>query len=66
MVGDVTRLAGGGSPDGVASGITDGPCALALFRYPVGIAVDTVGTVFITAMGSHLIRMISSTGTINV
>ena len=64
MLGDVTRLAGGGSAGGVAAGSEDGLGSAARFYAPVGVAVSTSGTVYVAEEGSHLIRMISPTGTV--
>ena len=58
----VTRLAGGGSAGGVASGSTDGTGTAAMFNLPVSIAISTSGTVYVADYYSHLIRMISPTG----
>ena len=64
MLGDVTRLAGGGSAGGVASGSIDGIGSSARFNAPIGVAVSTSGTVYVADNGNHLIRMISPTGTV--
>ena len=65
-VGVVTRLAGGGSATGVASGSAGGTGSAAMFKNPFGIAVSTSGTVYVADQGNQLIRMISPTGTNNV
>ena len=62
IVGVVTRLAGGGSAGGVASGSVDGTGSAAIFSYPSGVAVSTLGTVYVADFNNHLIRMISLTG----
>ena len=64
VLGDVTRLAGGGSAGGVASGSEDGLGSAARFNAPIGVAVSTSGTVYVAEYGNHLIRMISPTGTV--
>ena len=64
MLGDVTRLAGGGSAGGVAAGSADGTGSAARFNGPVGVAVSTAGTVYVADSGNNLIRMISPTGTV--
>ena len=62
--GVVTRLAGGGSAVGVASGSVDGVGSAAMFNSPfLGISVDSVGNVYIADTDNHLIRAISPTGT---
>ena len=61
-IGVVTRLAGGGSAGGVASGSIDGTGSAARFNYPYGMAVSTSGTIYVADHGIHLIRMISPTG----
>ena len=64
MLGDVTRLAGGGSAGGVAAGSEDGTGSAARFSHPKGVAVSTSGTVYVGDYANHLIRMISPTGTV--
>ena len=59
----VTRLAGGGSAGGVASGSVDGTGSVAKFYNPNGVAVSTSGTVYVADLSNHLIRMISPIGT---
>ena len=54
----VTRLAGGGSAGGVASGSVDGTGSAAKFWYPFGIAVSTSGTVYVADQNNQLVRMI--------
>ena len=66
LVGVVTRLAGGGSAAGVASGSDDGTGSAATFYSPRGIAVSTSGTVYVADTLNHLIRVISPTGTVVV
>ena len=61
-VGVVTRLAGGGSATGVASGSVDGTGSAAKFNGPLGIAVSSSGTIYVADQNNNLIRMISSTG----
>ena len=62
ILGVVTRLAGGGSAGGVASGSIDGTGSAAVFYWPIGVAVSSSGTVYVADYGNHLIRMISPTG----
>ena len=64
MLGDVTRLAGGGSAGGVAAGSVDGTGSSARFNAPTGVAVSTSGTVYVAEYGNHVIRMILPTGTV--
>ena len=66
MLGVVTRLAGGGSASGTASGSVDGTGSAALFNSPCSVAVSTSGTFYVVDQGNHLIRMISPTGTITL
>ena len=61
--GVVTRLAGGGSAGGVASGSVDGVGSAVRFNNPNGISVDSVGNVYVADTDNHLIRTISPTGT---
>ena len=61
--GVVTRLAGGGSAGGVAAGSVDGVGSAAMFYYPHGVSVDSVGNVYVADSSNHLIRTISPTGT---
>ena len=60
----MTRLAGGGSAGGVASGSVDGTGSAALFNHPRGISVSSSGIVYVADSWNHIIRMISPTGTI--
>ena len=64
MLGDVTRLAGGGSAGGAATGSVDGTGSAAMFNNPRGMAISTSGTVYVADCDNHLIRMISPTGTV--
>ena len=64
MLGDVTRLAGGGSAGGVASGSEDGLGSAAFFNIPTGVTVSTSGTIYVAERTNNLIRMISPTGTV--
>ena len=63
VVGVVTRLAGGGSASGVATGSADGTGSAAMFKNPNGVAVSSSGSVYVADSSNHLIRMISPTGT---
>ena len=59
--GVVTTLAGGsGCP-----GYTDGPAAAARFRLPKGVAVDTVGNLYVADAGNHAIRKITPAGVVS-
>ena len=62
-LGIVTRLAGGGSVGGVASGSIDGAGSAAMFYYPSGVAVSSLGTLYVADHYNNLIRMISPSGT---
>ena len=56
-------FAGGGNVGGLISGNTDGTGVVATFSSPKGVALDTLGVVFIADFGNNLIRKISATGT---
>jgi hypothetical protein len=45
-------------------GFRDGPAMQALYRNPVGTAVDAVGNVFVADTYNHVIRRISAAGTV--
>ena len=60
--GVVTRLAGGGSAGGRASGSVDGVGSAAQFYAPTGVSVDRVGNVYVADNWNNLIRTISPTG----
>lgn len=53
--GNVTTLAGGSD-----AGFLDGPAATALFAYPVGVAVDARGTVYVADQANDRIRTVSA------
>lgn len=46
-------------------GSNDGPGALASFNDPMGLAVDTAGTVYVADMGNHVIRKITAAGVVS-
>jgi sugar lactone lactonase YvrE len=56
--GDVTTLAGSAG----RSGALDGTGDAARFNYPSGLALDTLGQVWVVDRGNHTIRMLSSGG----
>lgn len=58
--GDVTTLAGTGAP-----GYVDGPGNTAQLSNPTGIDIDTQGNLYITELGSHRIRKITSAGVVS-
>ena len=60
-VGDVTRLAGGGSASGTVSGSSNGIGSAAKFTSLFGIAVDTVGVVYVS--DGSAVRKITPGGT---
>ena len=62
LTGVVTRLAGGGSAGGVVGGSVDGTGSAAMFDNPSGVAVSTLGTVYVADTNNNLIRTISPTG----
>jgi sugar lactone lactonase YvrE len=55
--GLVTTLAGSG-----VKGYADGPCTLASFNNPFGIAVDSLGNVYVADTANQVIRKITSDG----
>ncbi|MFZ6657394.1 hypothetical protein [Undibacterium sp. TJN19] len=60
-VAAVTTLAGSGS-----TGSVDGSSTSASFDFPVGLAVDSSGTVYVSEQNSNLIRKIAATGTVSL
>ena len=58
--GDVRTLAGNGTP-----GYKDGPGAQAHFFYPVDVAVDADGTIFVADRANHRVRKVTSKGTVS-
>lgn len=61
--GVVSTLAGRPDPEGShPDGIVDGLAGAARFSFPQGIAVDTVGNIYVADLFSHAIRKISLTG----
>jgi hypothetical protein len=59
--GVVTTLAGKGG----SYGSTDGTATAARFKGPLGIAVDSTGTVFVADTGNSIIRKITSAGVVS-
>ncbi len=57
LAGEVTTFAGDGTPD-----MIDGPVASARFNAPQDLAVDAAGNVYVSDVGNHRIRRISSAG----
>jgi alpha-tubulin suppressor-like RCC1 family protein/chitodextrinase len=55
----VSTLAGSGSP-----GFADGAGAAAQFNYPTGIAISSVGTLYVTDTYNQVIRIVSSDGAV--
>jgi hypothetical protein len=48
-----------------AGGYRDGPTGQAQFCYPVGLAVDEAGTVYVADAGNHRVRRISPAGEVS-
>ena len=57
--GVVTTFAGDGAP-----GLVDGPCASASFNAARGVAVDAAGIVYVSDIGNHVIRRITTDCTV--
>jgi hypothetical protein len=57
--GMVSTLAGNGTP-----GFINGPADSAEFNLPTGVAVDTMGNVYVADDGNFSVREISTTGTV--
>jgi len=57
--GNVTTLAGSTS-----SGSTNGQGASAKFKFPIDVAADSFGNVYVADKGNHLIRRIDSSGNV--
>ena len=62
VVGVVTTLAGGGSALGTAVGRAEGTGSAATFNSPSGVAVDSLGTVYVADRSNNLIRRITPAG----
>ena len=60
----MTTLAGGGSAGGVLSGFADGTGSAVMFHFPVGIAISSSGMLYVADSSNHLIRLVTTTGTI--
>lgn len=59
--GAVTTFAGSSS----ASGTNDGPALLARFKYTLGPAITSDGTLYVSDVGNHTIRKISPAGEVS-
>jgi sugar lactone lactonase YvrE len=62
--GAVTTLAGGTSGSTVKQGYVDGAGASAEFNNPVGVAVDSAGTVYVADTNGQRVRQISRGGNV--
>jgi uncharacterized repeat protein (TIGR02543 family) len=60
-LGTITTAAGTGT---VGYSGDDGPATSAQINYPVGVAVDAAGSLYIAELYNHVIRKVSSGGTI--
>ncbi len=58
--GVVSTLAGSGT-----AGFLDGAAATARFQNPYGVAVDSVGNVYVADRGNHRIRLIDTNGAVS-
>jgi sugar lactone lactonase YvrE len=58
--GAVTTLAGAAG----LSGSVDGPGAMASFRFPAGVAVDSAGNVYVADQGNLTIRKVTAAGAV--
>ena len=58
----MSRLAGGGSAGGTGIGSADGTGTSATFNNPYGVAVDTMGVVYVADKLNNLIRKITTAG----
>ncbi len=58
--GEVNTLAGNGDP-----GFAEGAAPIAQFKYPIGIATDVSGNVYIADCCNHRIRKITPAGTVS-
>ena len=59
LIGAVTTLAGSG-----VAGFADGNGTAAQFNYPNGVAVDSLGTIYVADGSNHRIRKITSAGAV--
>ena len=57
--GVVSTMAGSGS-----ASYGDGVGTSAMFSYPIGVSVDSSGTVYVGDINNHRIRKISTSGTV--
>ena len=57
--GTVTTLAGGGS-----SGSADGTGTSAQFNLPKGLTIDRSGNLYVSEIGSHVIRKVTPSGVV--
>ena len=62
LAGMVTTFAGGGSAGGTAGGRADGIGSAATFDNPYGVAVDSLGVVYVSDTGNKLVRKITPAG----
>ncbi|VDB00481.1 Alkaline phosphatase, partial [Olavius algarvensis spirochete endosymbiont] len=56
----VSTLAGTGT-----EGFANGPGTMAQFHYPLGVAVDSSGNVYVADIANHLIRKITPAGVVS-
>jgi serine/threonine-protein kinase len=62
--GVVTTLAGGGGSEWGGRGSADGTGTAASFNFPTGLAVDSIGNVYVADSGNNKVRKITPAGVV--
>ncbi|MES2703127.1 MAG: FG-GAP-like repeat-containing protein [Bacteroidota bacterium] len=62
LAGNITTIAGNGASTYSGDG---GPATAASFNFPTGLAIDTVGNLYFTDPGHHVVRKINTSGIIS-